>query len=343
MPYYDTRSKALDMKSTLCLITACFALFSSYAASAEESAKDLNKNEILKILEDNPYAKKSFPNSETSSSPWLIRTEIFDAFDTILKNKALREDPEVRSKLVVLSEVHPFTVVRASATFALSDVDVERFPMMFHFGGLIDGYDGPNAYEINESMEYCSPPSNARRPEFELEAERHAEELKLSGRERVRPNYIFSVPMRYGTITGGYYSIQGIGLTYKQNTTPHKKIGISRANNRYIMKSDTKDSYWLIDGPHHMIGGASISKLIENKDGLERYLHRVLPGTVSQVFELDHGRIFITFANLDPSKRGGTSKEGVFYPSPLERYNPPIIVYPNGQVSLACDENAIKY
>ena len=109
------------------------------------------------------------------------------------------------------------------------------------------------------------------------------------------------------------------------------------------MKSDTEGTYWLIDGPHHMIGGASISKLIETRNSVERYLYRALPSSVSQIFELEDGQLFLNFVNLNPSKRGGSFDGDVFIPFPLENYNPPIILYPDGRVSLGCVPDASKF
>ena len=299
----------------------------------QEKLKALSRIEILKVLEDRPLENELFLNSEGGSSPWLIRTEIFEAFNAILNNNAYKRDPEIRSRLQTLSENHLFTVVRASAQLVLSDFQEDSIPPMFHHGRVPEGYEGLTAKQMNESMEYCAPPPEAKRPDFEIEADR----------EGRRSAYRFSMPMRHGTLTGGYYSIQGIGLSYKKSVPPHEVMSISKANNRYIMKADTEDTYWLIDGPHHMIGGASISKLVETEAGLERYLHRVLPSTVRQVFEFSDGRIFINFVNLDPLERGGSYHGKEFTPSPLELYNPPIIVYPNGSVSLACTDDSIKF
>ena len=311
--------------------------------SAQETTESFNKLEILKILEDKPVENKLFPKTEGENSPWLIQTEIFDVFNAIMHDEKLHQDPEIRSRLLDLSETHPFTNIRASAQLALSDFSGEISPFMFHFGRVPDGYKGKTARQINQSMEYCPPPQNAKQPNFELEAEKNADALKASGHERVRPRYRFKVPMRYGAITGGYYSILGVGLSYERYAPPHMKVNISNTNNRYIMKSDTEDKYWLIDGPHHMIGGASISKLIETEDGIKRYLHRVLPSTVSQVYEFDGGQIFINFVDLDPTKRGGSWNGDVFTPTPLETFNPPIIVYPDGKISLACVSEASKF
>lgn len=305
--------------------------------SAQESSEATQKPEILEILEDRAYQDKLFLKTQGDFSPWLIRTEIFEAFDVILQNDTLWQDLDIRESLQRLSETHPFTYVRASALLVLSGFDGDRIPPMFHFGQTLDGYKGPAADQINETMEYCAPPITSKRPNFELKAE---QEAKGHG---IRPQYRFKVPMKYGTMTGGYYSIQGIGLSYAPNLAPDKPIRMSDANNRYIMASDKEGEYWLIDGPHHMIGGASISRLVETQDGIERYLHRVLPSTVNQVFELEDGRVFINFVNLDASKRSGSRKDGVFTPTPLSRYNPPIFIYPDGEISLACEPGARKF
>ena len=311
--------------------------------SLNRDADTLSKIEILNILEDNPDGYTPFLNTGGGFSPWLIRTEIFDTFNTILANKEHRDDPEIRSRLLTLSKMHPFTNIRASAQLVLSEYPEDQIPPMFHFGQALAGYEDISVKQINDSMEYCAPPSHAKQPDFEIKAEKDAEALMASGLEHVRPNYRFTVPMRYGAISGGYYSIQGIGLSYRKNAAPHETVRLSNANNRYIMNSNTKDTYWLIDGPHHMIGGASISKLVETQDGLERYLHRVLPSTVSQVFELEDNKVFINFVNLDPSQRSGSWDGEVFTPTPVETYNPPIIVYPDGKISLACSSDAIKF
>lgn len=301
--------------------------------------ENFSKIEILRILEDNPLKREPYLLTEGNFSAWLIKAEIFDAFNAILNEDIYRDDPDIRSRLLELSETHPFTDIRTSALLLLSEYQgnnniLRRLQVFWHQ----DGYKGVTRYQINEQMEYCAPPQNARRPDFEIEAEREAEALKLG-----RPRYRFEVPMQYGTVSGGYYSIRGIGLTYKQNAAPHKTVGISNTNNRYVMESDSRGGYWLIDGPHHMMGGATISKLLETQDGIDRYLHRILPGSVSQIFELSDGRIFITFVNLDPSKRGGTHKDGEFIPSPLERYNPPVIFHPNGKISLACSPDSVEF
>lgn len=340
---YKNGLKAVDMKAKFFLGAILLLISSAQTVSAKEPVESFNKLEILKLLADAPYENKLFLKTESDFSPWLIRTGIFDAFNAILQDEALRQDPDIRSRLFSLSEIHPFTDIRASAQLTLSEFRGDRVPPMFHYGRVPDGYKGLTAKQMNESMVYCAPPPNAKQPDFEVEAETDAEALKASGREHVRPQYRFKMPMRYGTVTGGYYSIRGVGLSYEQNAAPHTKVGISHANNRYIMKSDTEDEYWLIDGPHHMIGGASISKLVETEDGIERYLYRVLPSTVSQVFELEDGRIFINFANFDPSKRSGSWDSDVFTPTPLETYNPPIIVHLDGKVSLACTANASKF
>ena len=303
------------------------------------NVENLSKIEILRILEDDPFKREPYLLTEANFFAWLNRAEIFDAFNAILNEDIYRHDPNIRSKLLGLSETHPFTDIRTSAQLLLSEYqgnnNILRTLQVFWPQY---GYKGVTRYQMNEHMEYCVPPQNARRPDFEIEAEREAEALKLGS-----PRYRFEVPMQHGTVSGGYYSIQGIGLTYKQNAAPHKTVGISNTNNRYVMKSDSRDRYWLIDGPHHMIGGASISKLVETQDGINRYLHRILPGSVSQIFELSDGRIFITFVNLDPTKRGGTHKDGEFIPSPLEHYNPPVIFHPNGKISLACSPGSVEF
>lgn len=311
--------------------------------SAQEPTESFTKLEILKLLADGPSENKLVLKTESDFSPWLIRTEIFNAFNGILQDEALRQDSEIRAMLFTLSETHPFTVIRASAQLALSEFGGDRLPPMFHYGRAPDGYKGLTAKQMNESLKYCAPPPNANQPDFEIEAEKDAEALRASGRQHVRPQYRFKVPMRNGAVTGGYYSLQGVGLSYEQYAAPHTNVHISNSNNRYIMKSDTKDEYWLIDGPHHMIGGSSISKLIETENGIERYLYRVLPSTVKQVFELEGGQVFINFVNLDPSKRGGTWVDGKLVPTPLNTYNPPIIIYPDGKVSLACTADAVKF
>lgn len=305
---------------------------------AQAKVKTLNKAEVLKLLEDAPHDNEADLITDSNFTIWLIRTELFDSFNTILKTESFRNDFEIRSRLLALSKNHPFTDVRASARLVLSDFQGNRVPSMFRFSRQYKDYDGLTAFKMNEHMEYCSPPPNAKQPDFEIEAEAVAKTSK-----RGRPAYRFKVPTLYGSLSGGYYSIQGVGLTYQQDKAPDKKIGISSANNRYIMPSNSIDSFWLIDGPHHMIGGASITKLVETQDGINRYMHRVLPSGISQIFELPNGSIFINFVNLDDSKRGGTSEGDAFTPSPLELYNPPIILHPNGKIKLACLADAVEY
>lgn len=305
---------------------------------AQAQMENSSKVDILKILEDDPFKTEPKVITDSNFTTWFVRTEIFDAFNIILKNGNFRNDPEIRSKLLVLSQKHPFTDVRATANVLLSKFQDHKIPPMFYFSSGLEGYDGLTPKQINQHMVYCAPPQNSKRPEFEIKAEQKAKALK-----RGRPNYRFKLSTQNGTFSGGYYSIQGVGLSYQQTIAPYKKIGISASNNRYIMPSDTKKSFWLIDGPHHMIGGASISKLVETQDGVDRYLHRVLPSSVSEIFELSDGSLFITFVNLDSSKRGGIHKGGEFIPWPLENYNPPIILHANGKIKLACAEGASEF
>lgn len=303
-----------------------------------------NFSEVMNILQDNPAKQTTHLITEKHYYSRFFGTKLFEVLNFILQNDAYRNHPAIRSRLKTLSETHPFTNIRASAQLVLSEFQGDKIPPVFRFSRVLEGYEGPTAHEINKDMEYCAPPSNAQRPDFEYEAESEAEALRASGQEYVRPRYRFEVPMQFGSLSGGYYSIRGIGLSYKQNKAPHETVKISTTNNRYIMKSESTDTYWLFDGPHHMVGGGSISKLIETTTGVDRYLHRVLPNSVSQIFILEDESIFITFVNLDPSKRGGTTtKDGVFEPSPLENYNPPVIFYPDGAISLACIDDAIKY
>lgn len=319
------------------LFSCLFLLTLSYLP-AQAQTEAINKSELLNILEDDPRERELELITESHFATGLVLPDIFEAFNAILKNDNFRSDTEIRSKLLILSQRHPFTDVRAAATLLLSNFEGDRISPMFYFSRQQDGYNGPTPKQLNGHMEYCAPPRNAKRPDFEIRAEEEAKILK-----RGRPNYRFKVPTQYGAFSGGYYSIQGVGLSYQQNTAPYKKISLSGANNRYIMPTDSKNSFWLIDGPHHMIGGASISKLVETQDGVDRYLHRILPSSVSEILELPNGSIFITFVSLDPAKRGATWKEGVRIPSPLERYNPPIILNPNGTIKLACTEHATEF
>ncbi len=329
--------KAVTMKLIVYFFTIVFLASGFQMTSAQESSEDVDKSKILEILEDGPNENSPALKVKGNTLPWFSELEIFKVFDVILQNDSLRQDINIRASLQHLSETHPFTYVRASALLVLSGFDGDRIPPMFHFGQTLDGYKGPAADQINESMEYCAPPIISKRPDFELKAE---QEAKGHGK---RPQYRFKVPMKYGTITGGYYKLRGVGLSYAPNVAPDKPITISYGNNRYIMASDKEGEYWLIDGPHHLAGGASILRLVETKNGVERYLHRVLPSEVSQIFELEDGRVFINFVSLDPSKRSGGWKDDVFTPSPLSRYNPPIFIYPDGGISLACEPNARKF
>jgi len=333
------------------LVVSCAPTESQTPNDKSISQIDLSETkivtEIITTLTDNPAIQKPYLVAEKNFFTSFYRTELFDVFNTILKNNAYRNDPAIRSKLRTLSETHPFTDIRASARLVLSEFSGDQIPPMFQYARVPEGYKGPTARDINKEMEYCAPPSNARRPDFEYEAEKDAETLRASTKKErqiyVRPNYRFKVPLQNGTLSGGYYTIHGVGLTYELNTPPYKTVTISADNNRYVMQSGSKNTYWLIDGPHHMIGGGSITRLVETQDGVERYLHRVLPGGVSQIFILPDGELFISFVNLDPSKRGGVHKETGFEPFPLENYNPPVIFYPDGTISLACTAKAIKF
>ncbi len=329
------------------LIISCTPAKTDNPNASGMSQTDLPKTDnftrILKILNDNPTELEPYLVTDKNFYIRMFRTELFDVFNVILKNDVYRNHPEIRLRLRGLSENHPFTDIKARAQLVLSDFSGDKIPPMFRYSRELEGYEGLTPREINKDMEYCAPPLTARRPDFEYEAETKAETLRLSGVEYVRPHYRFEVPLQFGALSGGYYSIQGVGLSYKQNITPYKTLDISATNNRYVMASSDKDTYWLIDGPHHMVGGGSISKLIETQKGVDRYLHRVLPSGVSQIFTLSDGSIFITFVNLDPSKRGGSTKDGVFKPFPLENYNPPVIFYPDGTISLACTVGATKF
>ena len=72
-----------------------------------------------------------FLKTAGGSSPWLTQTEIFRVFSTILQDEELRQDPDIRSGLLNLSQTHPFTDIRASAQLALSDFNGDVIPSMF--------------------------------------------------------------------------------------------------------------------------------------------------------------------------------------------------------------------
>ena len=46
---------------------------------------------------------------------------------------------------------------------------------------------------------------------------------------------------------------------------------------------------------------------------------------------------------LKRSKRGGAWDDDKLVPTPLNTYNPPIIIYPDGKVSLVCTADAVKF
>lgn len=330
------------MNSVFVKIIFTLATIMSLTSLSQADPLKLTKHDIIQHLKDDPSARKTDKTVPKTFNLMTAKTDLNLALKEIFANDLYRNDPIIREHLQRLSEQHPFTHVRAMALIVLSDYQDETFPLKFTWGQAPIGYEAMATYEINKSMHYCAPPAYARRPEFEYEAERKSEALKAEGKNYGRPAYRFKQKTRRGEISGGYYSIQGVGLFYKNNDAA-EKTRIDGDNYRYIMPSETKDEYWLIDGPHHMIGGGTVFKLKETKDGLVRYLYRVLPSGVSEIYELAEGRVFISFVHSDPSKRGGMSKNGVFVPSPNHNYNPPIILYPDGKVSLACEKDAAKF
>ena len=305
-------------------------------ALAQINPDNFTRSEVLQALEDNPFDQEPQKITERNYTPEIRSAAIMDAFTLLLKSGHLRRDPKVRMRLEVLSQTHPFTHIRASAKLLLSDyskdTNIFALPPMFWDQR---GYTGMKPSHMRGDADYCAPPPGARRPNFELEAEKKSKAANLS-----RASYRFETPLQYGTLRGGYYTIQGVGLSYAPHRAPEKPIGISSGNNRYVMPSDQAGAYWLIDGPNHMIGGGTITRLVESPDGIERFEHRILPSGVAQVFELPDGGVFMSFANLDPSKRGGTWTDDGFAPTPLDFYNPPIILRPDGKISNACTQDA---
>ena len=327
------------MKPLILTLTACLLSMGTSLAHAQINPDNFTRSDILQALGDDPSDREPQRVTERNYTPLLQSSGLMDAFRLIQKSAHLRRDDKVRARLEVLSETHPFTHIRQAAHLLLSDYAVDT--------NILDanpifwaqrGYTAKMQKAGRGKMQHCAPPPGARRPDFELEAEQNAKAANRS-----RANYRFETPLQYGTLRGGYYTIQGVGLSYSPHTAPDAPVGISSGNNRYVMPSDQAGAYWLIDGPNHMIGGGTITRLVETRKGIERFEHRILPSGVAQIFELPGGGIFINFANLDPSKRGGTWTGGKFTPTPLVFYNPPIILHPDGKISHACTQDAPQF
>lgn len=327
------------MKPLILTLAVCLLSMGASPAHAQINPDSFTRSDIVQALGDDPSGREPQRVTEANYTPLLQSSAVMDAFRLILKSGHLRRDDKVRARLEVLSETHPFTHIRQAAHLLLSDYAVDT--------NILDtnpifwaqrGYTTEMQKSGREPMQHCAPPPGASRPDFELEAEQ-----KAKAANRSRASYRFETPLKYGTLRGGYYTIQGVGLSYTPHTAPEKPVRISSGNNRYVMPSDQAGAYWLIDGPNHMIGGGTITRLVESPEGIERFEHRTLPSGVAQIFELPDGDIFINFANLDPSKRGGTWTDGKFTPTPLDFYNPPIILHPNGKISHACTQDAPKF
>lgn len=319
------------MNCKIFLSLACICLLNFSVAAAENRTLNWDRETVLNILTAPPGAQSPEIITDKRDYARFTRSAKFLAFNAILEDDSLRYDPEVQAQLRILAETHPFTKIRAVAKVVLSDFRGRKINSMFHYGGRLEGYDGPSAKDLNEDMTYCAPPPEASRPEFEIRAEKEAEARGVR-----RANYRFDIPLQYGTLSGGYYAINGVGLTYQSDTNSKDTVTINHDNNRYVMPSNIPGEYWLIDGPHHMIGGGTVTKLVETQAGIKRYSHSILPSGVVQVFEMPDGSLFLTFVNLDPTKRGGSWNGDAFTPSPLEWYNPPIRLFPNGEIGLAC-------
>ena len=261
-----------------------------------------------------------------------------NALDFVISNPSLLNDAEIGAQVRLIAEHHPVASARTMARLALSGLPWPEEPYYLLNGGFNDRL--PEAYrgfsaEITQAEEQHCPPTEMA-VEFDW--------IWPEGAEQRFRNRSFKVRAGRGHLAGGGYSIQGRGLQYVPDAEGDRPLDtrqtISRDNVFIVVPSLTPGEFWAIDGPHHMIGGGAIWKVVLTEDGIFTRPHRTLPKGVAEVYRYPDGSVFIAFEAWDESERGGIVFDGETRPFKLSRSNPPIRLHPDGRMSKACDPDA---